>query len=278
MGLPEPNPLRARLAYVGFVFLTLTVLPVATTYPYLRRLFQSETRKIFYATWLFSWTWASFFLAFAAGFLFDFTPGPPVPHLKWYGWLFNIGAFAISWLSYQYQDGTRAQKVKKAYLLYILALANTGLLLYNTLPTSNEFTVSQLRLWIFLSGGVGGLVVTLVLHPGHRKRLDWPLISLYILYALSIYPVYVYPHIKSAFAGGAMKDVTVYFSSATSTFGCVQLTAKLLDESDQGFYLRLKDGAVLLAPRNDVDAITYGGTTLPREYAANCVPVKPASH
>jgi hypothetical protein len=269
-GVPDPNPLRPKLAYVGFVFLLLTVLPVATTLPIIRVLFSKETPKRYFATFLLSYCWASLFIALAGKFLFQFTAAPASNLHGWREWALLVVTIGISSLSYFYQAGDRAQKVKRTIFLYALAFAYIAVLLYQDIPRQDEFTFNQLRLWLLVSGVAGGFMSAIVLHPEHRRKLDWPVTVLYFVYAISIYPVFVFPHIKAAFGGGQLADVTIFISKTSSTFACTQLKAQLIDERDEGFYVQTADKRTMLIPRGSVDGIIYSLAPLPTEIPAKC--------
>jgi hypothetical protein len=273
-GLPDPNPLRPKLAYSGFIFLLLTVIPSAATFPIVRDLFRAETRKLFIVTWLLSYSILSLMMASAAWFLFDFTYKPDVmPHNKLALATLLMVLFSTTWLTIYFQNWERAVKLKQPLWLILLLLVNMSLMFYTGWPGA-EFNAAQVRLWFFVSGVLGGYLGNAMWHPEHRRKLDLPITAFYVFFLLSIYPVLIYPHIKSAFGGGSLRPIRVYFSATPSSFTCEQVNADLIEQADDGFYVQLSDQRTLFLPRTSIDAVSFLQKPLPPELSASCVKAK----
>src|SRR2546430_1883682 len=71
LGLPDPNPLRPRLAYVGFIFFLLTVAPIIASAQFMRAYIKPEVPRWTLATWLLSQMFASTLFATATRFMFN---------------------------------------------------------------------------------------------------------------------------------------------------------------------------------------------------------------
>jgi hypothetical protein len=138
--IPETGLLKPKFAYTGFVFLLLTVVPAASTFPIIKILFKKETEKVFIATFILSYAWLSMVMNMGASFLFDFEGTSPTPHRKWISIPLLIVSIGVTALASIYSDTDKARKLKRRYFLYLLVIAYVLLIFYNGIPRDNEFT------------------------------------------------------------------------------------------------------------------------------------------
>lgn len=67
-----------------------------------------------------------------------------------------------------------------------------------------------------------------------------------------------YPHIKSSWGGGAPVAVTIYFSKDSVIKPSESLSAELVEESDEGYYIvGQKDSRAVFVPRNAVSLLYF---------------------
>jgi len=118
---------------------------------------------------------------------------------------------------------------------------------------------SAVALWFFFLGLVSVSV--------HRQARSVGLSLNDVVYptivALSFFPTHIYPRVRQAWGGGEPTAIVAYFSQDARLFPGEEVQARLLDESDQGFYLLL-DGETraLYVPRSAVSAVFFSQSGL----------------
>jgi hypothetical protein len=272
LGLPDPSPLRPRLAYVGFIFFLLTVAPIITSAQFMRAYIRPEVPRWTLATWLIGQVIGSSIFATATRFMFNLTEEAPDngPHHWWY-WPIQISSLIAFGAAMWFANGDRAAKVKRKAWLFLLAIFALGFTFYSVVA-SHTFGFTKLAFWFAATSIIGGILSHALFNPDQRRKITWETTGIYVLYLLSFYPVYIYPHIKPAFAGGSLRPVRVLFTRDSSHFACTQLQTEMLDENDAGFYLRLDDQRTLFVPRTSVEALSYSQAPIPATVAKPCVP------
>lgn len=272
LGLPDLNPLRPKIAYVGFIFFLLAAPPIFVSFQFMRVYVKPDTPRWTFVTFLLSQLLASLVFSGVTQFLFVFQTAPPdkSTHHWWYWPVQLLGAFAVG-VGIWFADGGRAAKIhRKAWLYLIAAVALT--FNFRLALTSQVFSYPTLSFWFAATGIVGGILSYWLLHPEQRRKVTWETILIYVLYLFTLYPIHLYPHIKPAFAGGSLRPVRVLFTRDSSHFACMQLQAQMIEETDAGFYLRLDDQRTLFVPRSSVEALSYSQAPISTTFAKPCIP------
>jgi len=85
-------------------------------------------------------------------------------------------------------------------------------------------------------------------------------LALQVLFYLSIFTHYIYPHFRPEWGGGAPTLVTITFNRDAGYLAGRVTPAMLLDESDEGFYLVDRNvGHTYFVPRASISLIDYEG-------------------
>lgn len=88
---------------------------------------------------------------------------------------------------------------------------------------------------------------------------EWWRILALLFPALLIFAGRYYPHIKSGWGGGTPINVTLYLTKDSVLKPGQNITAQLIEESDQGFYIAApSETKALFIRRSDVDLIYFG--------------------
>jgi hypothetical protein len=84
-------------------------------------------------------------------------------------------------------------------------------------------------------------------------------ILLNLLFPLVLFAAYVYPRIRPVIGGGAPVPIIIYCTDVPPFANSTEVKAKLLDETDSGFYLLLSpdDKQAIFLPRSAVRAIKF---------------------
>jgi hypothetical protein len=91
-----------------------------------------------------------------------------------------------------------------------------------------------------------------------------------LLLLFSAFPLFIYPHIKSAWGGGASVDVVLYLSKDSAVLPNSALRAQLLDESDGGYYIVIGENPrAIYLPRASVAAAYFSDKPLDPSYLSH---------
>ena len=115
------------------------------------------------------------------------------------------------------------------------------------------FGLTAIALWFF---GVGTMaIIELKLRTSDK---EWTKSTILLLVALSAFAWNYYPRIRSSWGGGAPVDITMYFRKESAFKPNQRISALLLDESDEGWYIvgRNEQKAIFI-PRNDVGLVYF---------------------
>ncbi len=120
------------------------------------------------------------------------------------------------------------------------------------------FRLETVALWFF-----SVIMVTLVeLKTRSNRNLteggEWskPLVALFVV--LMVFAQYYYPHLKASWGGGAPVDVTICFTKDSAISPSKTVSAQLIDEADEGFYvLGPNDSKAIFIPRSAVAFIYF---------------------
>jgi hypothetical protein len=138
-------------------------------------------------------------------------------------------------------------------------------------------TAQNLAFLLFLNGVSYMLAVW-----QFRRRIGkwqlWLQCSSLVLGSIVGFATIIFPHIKAEWGGGAPTQVIFYMSHVSNVMPDGQLSASLLDESDAGFYVVLKDRRdAIFLPRTAIASIVYSAKPLPQELLRG-TPAQAASH
>ncbi|MGD0515025.1 MAG: hypothetical protein ABSA29_17125, partial [Terriglobales bacterium] len=79
---------------------------------------------------------------------------------------------------------------------------------------------------------------------------------------LFLFGHYYYPHIKSSWGGGAPVAVTIYFTKDSGVKPSQSVSARLVEESDEGFYIVGRgETKALYVPRSAVSVVYFSDST-----------------
>jgi len=116
-----------------------------------------------------------------------------------------------------------------------------------------------LVLWFLVCGITAQGVVNAKKDPSNFVRQSLHNIILNLLVPLMFFAAYIYPRTKPIIGGGAPVPIVIYCADAPPFANSNEVKAKLLDETDLGFYLLLSpdDKQAVFLPRNAVRAIKF---------------------
>ncbi len=190
--------------------------------------------------------------------LFDLgRPPSPTPYLRWSYWALGVGTViaAVLYTSVARSERTRAKllaAVSVAYVLFLIGLRLQGYLIMH------DFESGDLALWFF--GIFLITVLELKTNPGDYSgdRIKGLGTDLFLIFAvLFVFGHYYYPHIKSSWGGGAPVAVTIYFTRDSAVKPSQSVSAELVEESDEGFYIvGQRETRAVYVPRSAV-ALVY---------------------
>ena len=84
-----------------------------------------------------------------------------------------------------------------------------------------------------------------------------------VLIGFSVFPLVIYPHIKSGWGGGSPVSVVIYLSNDSRILPGQQLSADLLEESDGGLYVAQKgQQQALFIPRTEISTVYFSDKPL----------------
>src|ERR1022692_985495 len=263
-GFIGTNPFRPRVLAAGAWFLFLSAIPITAATQYKDRSWAVIGQNIF---WFVS---VSYGLALPFSwvvFSTEFAPAPnaqnPVPVQntrsiwEWAavaGIVVAIivvgGAVFFSIAKFRLTHPISVAVVSVAIVLCFVANEIYHVVAYNFQPTS-------LFIWFFglffLSLALFKVRSTLNLTEGG----EWsrPLAVLFIV--LLIFAQYYYPHLKASWGGGVPVSVTIYFTKDSPISPNKAISAQLVEESDEGFYIvGPKETKAIYVPRSAV-ALVY---------------------
>jgi hypothetical protein len=119
-----------------------------------------------------------------------------------------------------------------------------------------QFGTPQLSLFLL---SVQMVVAIGVFLQGYLSRtVNWLLTGFLLLIILLVYSTVVYPHVRVPYGGGEATNAGIYLGAASGSNPAKQLHARIIDETDNGFYV-IEDGhtEVRFIPRSQVNAIEF---------------------
>jgi len=252
-GFVGTNPFRPRVLAAGAWFMFFTAIPVAIATRYRLRPWISIIGSFGFVLFVFyGISNVLFYLIFDLG-----RPAAVSPYRHWSYWVWGVGS-VVAAIFY-----VNASNSKRTTLKF-LALASVALVFFTlgmrlqAYLIMHDFESGDLVLWFF--GIFAITVLELKSNPGDYsgdriKGLGTDLGILFVV--LFVFGHYYYPHVRSSWGGGAPVPVTIYFTKDSAIKPNQSLSAQLVEESDDGFYIvGLKEAKAVYVPRNAV-ALVY---------------------
>jgi hypothetical protein len=237
----------------GAWFVFFTAIPVAIATRYRERPWVSVVGSLAFVLFVFyGMSNVLFFL------LFDLEQQPPsVGPYRWTYWVWMV-AILVAGTAYVY--ASRSKKATANLLAIVsgaFALFTLGMRL-QTYLIMHDFELGDLALWFFMIFAI--TVLQLKTKPGDYsgdriKGLGTDLGLLFL--TVFVFGHHYYPHLKSSWGGGAPVSVTVYLTKESAIASNKAITAQLIEESDEGFYIvGPKETRAIFIPRSSV-ALVY---------------------
>jgi hypothetical protein len=272
-GFSQLNPLRPRILSAGVLFLVSMLAPYVLAHKlYSHRLEispeQSFSRSIV-AT--FNYAIICTLLAVMAGFLLsspmsDPMP-PPHPLSSLYAWTIAILPLIVLILVSFLLKGAWARFI--AHPMPTAAWSGVIIVAWivGAIYVSLFHAEGTVALWLFSVGVLSAMVDDVLRDPVKRSHHDYLGLSWVVIAGIFYFSNSLYTHVKPSWGGGAPLPVSIYFSNSSQIAATSAIDARLLDESDQGYYFLLPthSGAIFV-PRASVAALSFSGNPLPAEY------------
>lgn len=260
-GILEFDPLRARIFQAGFLFVCLLVLPVAAMHYGFTRceglspLMQpaepglEARRKIILLS---AFIYTAWIMAFYLG-IWLLAPAP-IANRPWYYGVTPVAAMVFFLFSFSAIGKRFPKNANRCSVLAVLSALSFGL----ALDRFGSPSTSALSGWFFLVG-----VVSFAARDSEdllREALHW-VNWLLVLCLMAFYGTSVYARIEPKFGGGAPMPIVVYLNRPLPWSTSKDVTASLLEETSQGYFVSTpRSGNALFIPRSDVAAIYFGSS------------------
>ena len=228
-----------------------SVIPVLVATKYRERDWIRIAESLFFV-------WSAFFgIARILFYLLFDSSRPSFPtHSNWLFWLWFAG-LVLAFALYLF---VRDSKTVPAYLL---AVSSVAIVLFavafrlQTMFTIHDFEEWDLANWFF------GVFLVTVLElktrpPSFADKFKGLGVDLGLLFlAVFVFAHYYYPHLRASWGGGAPASITVYFTKESALDPNKAVTAQLIEESDEGFYIvGPEETRAIFVPRSSV-ALVY---------------------
>jgi hypothetical protein len=254
-GLVELNPLRPRVLAAGIWFLFFATIPfvieiegnsIKSSSPERERWSRKRSTRVFLSTL------SCFFLGMILAYAFDIPTdvgqaGPSTDTIFLVMLTSGALVFADRWKRFPH------------WLAVIGSLAFGGLLLFcgvRDLLTYHRQSDASIALWFMISSFVA---------HGEMQSRDWKLkigswkFSVAMgLSAVVAFSGFYYPQMKPSWGGGMPIPATIYFSKDSLVLQGRSVSAKIVDETDGGFYvIGGSDKRATFIPRSVVAMVYY---------------------
>ncbi|HME09880.1 MAG TPA: hypothetical protein VKG25_22665 [Bryobacteraceae bacterium] len=260
-GILQFSPLRTRILFVGFTFLTLAALPAAASYyefsyfgP-LRPIVENtdsatETQRGLVLSAGFFVT-ASLIAGFVYALLFVHQPSEGGRLTLLWGPLSLVALTAFIFLFYYFARTFPAHPSRVALLSWLAA----AIMFAAFYALDHKFSALIAWMWVvsIVFGRIQGTRDKLRYFLDYRSSFE--LVLMFALYA------YLFGSMEARYGGGAPTRITLYLSKPAPLLPSGATTGSLIDETDQGFYV-LADGKdkALFIPRSGVDFVYFGSS------------------
>lgn len=195
-----------------------------------------------------------FGLAYLFGLLFSFEYIPSSSsQTKWWVLIPQLILFAVA-LFFMNRKQTPARIVALISVAVVLYIVVTQI---KNMVWDHNFDHGSLALWFFGVFAVAVVDLKLRLKDVLKDGEWWkPLSTIFV--ALLVFAQYYYPHMKASWGGGTPVNVTIYFSKDSPIKSNQCVTAQLVEESDEGFYIvSPKESRAIYVPRTAVSLIYF---------------------
>jgi hypothetical protein len=263
-GLSSINPFRPRILTAGGWFVLFLVLPILLAmglFSHDGLELNPEQRFARGCVSTLLLYFSSMFFGFAFEFLFDVPPSPPwFPRHEWISGALLIAVITVMSVS--------IKQTSQHYIKYPMPVAGISLLLVVVMivlgiAVDRHLPLQFLGWWFFGVGIFGVMHDNILRDEKKRKENNWVAFTMIVLLGFSVFPLFIYPHIKSGWGGGSPVPVVVYFSNDSRILPGQQLIADLLEESDGGLYVAQKgQQQALFIPRTEISAIYFSDKPL----------------
>jgi hypothetical protein len=259
LGLNELSPLRPKVVFAGVLFLSLTAYAAFLDW-YVQSVFWNDVKdlvnKVLKVAYL---VLAQFcFYLFAAAPMMVLFRETAAPSSIWItgGFvvilvsLFFVLAFhqahRLPWM----QRWISGRTITPVCIILIVALA-ASLLKYGGL-------FRQFMIFLVAVTVVTRVILTLIKKGNIPDFQEWSLIPLLVVLPILIFGTWVYPHMRAAFGGGEPTQADLWLTLPDGNKGVQKVRAKIVDETDSGFYL-IEDGEarVRYVPRSAINAVVF---------------------
>lgn len=250
-GFIGTNPFRPRVLAAGAWFLFLAAIPISIGMRY-RTLSWLKMAQNLYNLWVLC---IGFGFTFSY-FLFEYPSSPPQSSPLKSGWAWIATMTVSALILYIIQTSKKFPPVASAIGSALLSLLLAGIAA-NALFRNHLFRSDSISLWFF--------ICVLVTVFEFKVRLgrdlgagEWakPLATLFVI--LLFFAKYYYPNIKASWGGGAPIRAIIYFSKDSAVSPNKVVSAQLIDESDEGFYVvGAKDSKAVFIPRSTVGLVYF---------------------
>jgi hypothetical protein len=265
-GFRDLSPLKASVLAAGVWLMVTLGWPVYCAYLTLRIGSSSATGIAVRAEQWLSLYWICRLSAFfAGGTLLSLDPSTPW-NFWWKPWwtksMVVLMAAIISMAVVAAAAVSR--KATTSRLLAIVSLITFTPVVVYSWPASGTLSLDGLTLILF-GYGLGYMVIARDFRrtlPTSPQRF-WLFCSSTVIAAITVFATIIYPHIQAAWGGGAPISVVLYMSKDSRLMPNGQLGAKLVDESESGYYV-LSSGRqdAIFVPRTAVSTVVYSDKPL----------------
>lgn len=228
-GFIGTNPFRPRILAAGAWFLFLSVVPILSLTGLRGATLRMSWLQL--AEFSYPYYFGCIFLSLLASPLFSFSadsewPWGPAPHRWWW----SLATILVLGLLIFLIDLKKCPRVVTATASVVFVLV---CLQYNVRAmTAGRFEFTAVIMWFFAAG-----VLTVVELKVRSRGGDWEKTVFLLLGALFLFALFYYPHIKASWGGGAPVNVTIYFTKDSPISPNKAVSAQLVEESDEGYYI-----------------------------------------
>jgi hypothetical protein len=238
-GFTETNPFRPRILAAGAWFFLFTGVP-ATVAVISGRLPWIRFASTYYVGCL--------AFAFPVSALFNVIAPTPESVPSWWVLVVVLASFVIFFylsLSNRFPVMTVPASIllMALFVYYTVRELSTG-----------HFAEGIISAWFFLCGIIARLFLSV---RSSNRRSVLPLFALVMLAALYLFAKLYYSHMRSSLGGGTPINVVMYFNKDSVIKPNQNVSARLIDESDAGFYIvGPGERRAIFVPRDSV-ALVY---------------------
>ena len=250
-GFVSTDPFRPRILAAGAWFLFMTAIPVFGV----TRLRGTTALKSWVSLAEFSYPYyfGCLFLSVLATPFFSFSGNSQWPAPAPTRWYWSVATLVFWGLLFALKEWKKSSVIVSAVASVLLVLFYLQYPVRDLLA-GHRFEQNAIVLWF-----VGVWAVTVFEAKIRPRAGDWEKTAFLVLGALFVFALFYYPHIKSSWGGGTPVSATIYFGKDSVVKPNQPVSAQLIEESDQGFYIVApNEQRAVFVPRNSVSLIYFG--------------------